>query len=388
MRILPVLSLALLIVSHSALSQTTTISGTISHREDSLKYISMSTKPAFLFAELQGDQFEFIIDEEFDRQELNSAYLVLSKNQFTNLSSLQDALTAGNDVKWGRDPIAFYIDSSEMILDVDAKEKTAHVAGSKINQQQIELSEFRKKKQEIFNEGKMSMEEIGDWGVSENLKIVRKYPESLLTVSYLNNILTVPIMFAGVAELSPGHLETIDTLISELEQHGHSRAALNELKNNFEVVSNTSSFSGDYYIPDLQVEHTEAVTQSMSDVLQQADYVVIDVWATWCIPCLNQHPEFERLALESPENIKFIGLSIDEEKADWTSRMASHPLKYDNFWLDESVVKTLKDSLNINSFPTYFIVEGTTGKVVNKAFSVDNIEEMVSGLNTPTETSF
>src|SRR5690606_17091814 len=178
---------------------------------------------------------------------------------------------------------------------------------------------------EIFNEGKMSMEEIGDWGVSENLKIVRKYPESLLTVSYLNNILTVPIMFAGVAELSPGHLETIDTLISELEQHGHSRAALNELKNNFEVVSNTSSFSGDYYIPDLQVEHTEAVTQSMSDVLQQADYVVIDVWATWCIPCLNQHPEFERLALESPENIKFIGLSIDEEKADWTSRMASHP---------------------------------------------------------------
>src|SRR5690606_40481120 len=92
-------------------------------------------------------------------------------------------------------------------------------------------------------------------------------------ISYLNNILTVPIMFAGVAELSPGHLETIDTLISELEQHGHSRAALNELKNNFEVVSNTSSFSGDYYIPDLQVEHTEAVTQSMSDVLQQADYV-------------------------------------------------------------------------------------------------------------------
>src|SRR5690606_17813994 len=125
MRILPVLSLALLIVSHFALSQMTTINGTISHREVSLKYISMSTKPAFLFAELQGDQFEFIIDEEFDRQELNSAYLVLSKNQFTNLSSLQDALTAGNDVKWGRDPIAFYIDSSEMILDVDAKEKTA-----------------------------------------------------------------------------------------------------------------------------------------------------------------------------------------------------------------------------------------------------------------------
>lgn len=47
--------------------------------------------------------------------------------------------------------------------------------------------------------------------------------------------------------------------------------------------------------------------------------VVLDVWATWCAPCIRAFPELNSLAAEfsSDSNIIFVALSIDYDKAVW-----------------------------------------------------------------------
>ena len=50
----------------------------------------------------------------------------------------------------------------------------------------------------------------------------------------------------------------------------------------------------------------------------KGQYVIIDVWATWCGPCKYQSPFFEKFALKyKNQPIQFVAASTDKKIADW-----------------------------------------------------------------------
>jgi thiol-disulfide isomerase/thioredoxin len=46
-------------------------------------------------------------------------------------------------------------------------------------------------------------------------------------------------------------------------------------------------------------------------------YVYIDVWATWCVPCIREIPKLKELEQEFGDEIAFLSISIDYDKERW-----------------------------------------------------------------------
>jgi thiol-disulfide isomerase/thioredoxin len=70
-------------------------------------------------------------------------------------------------------------------------------------------------------------------------------------------------------------------------------------------------------LPDLRLERIDGGVASLSESLTTGRRTLVNIWATWCIPCRKEMPELQRLrpGLEA-SGIDLIGLSIDVETRD------------------------------------------------------------------------
>lgn len=73
--------------------------------------------------------------------------------------------------------------------------------------------------------------------------------------------------------------------------------------------------------------------------------VVINLWASWCLPCRSEVPEYEKVRKEyADRNVEFIGLSIEDPRTS-SKRVKQFAVKH-NFgfrlgWADRETAKTL-----------------------------------------------
>ena len=63
--------------------------------------------------------------------------------------------------------------------------------------------------------------------------------------------------------------------------------------------------------PDVTVTNLDGQAIHLADL--QGKRVILNFWATWCVPCLSEIPDFIKLRSEtSPANVVILGLSTDD----------------------------------------------------------------------------
>jgi len=61
---------------------------------------------------------------------------------------------------------------------------------------------------------------------------------------------------------------------------------------------------------------------------QRGKWVIVNYWATWCVPCIKEMPDISRF-VAAHKNVTAIGLAYeDSEPADIKAFLAKHPVAY------------------------------------------------------------
>lgn len=97
---------------------------------------------------------------------------------------------------------------------------------------------------------------------------------------------------------------------------------------------------------------------------QRGKWVIVNYWATWCVPCIKEMPDISRFVTAHADKVAAIGLAYeDSDKADIQAFLSKHPVSYPvaQITLDQP----LKDFDEPRGLPTTWLIN-PNGKVAER----------------------
>jgi thiol-disulfide isomerase/thioredoxin len=98
---------------------------------------------------------------------------------------------------------------------------------------------------------------------------------------------------------------------------------------------------------------------SFKDIAQKK-LVIIDCWATWCLPCKQEQPFIDKLAGEYRDQIQFVALSADQDVIRWRRYVVANRRENDSLITQLHAPGTFEhlffQKLDIHSIPRYVLV--------------------------------
>ncbi|MBV6479266.1 MAG: Thiol-disulfide oxidoreductase ResA [Ignavibacteria bacterium] len=97
----------------------------------------------------------------------------------------------------------------------------------------------------------------------------------------------------------------------------------------------------------------------------RGNYIYIDVWATWCKPCIYEIPYLKKMEEDyHGRKIKFMSISIDEDIEKWKKTVLEKPLGGIQIIASDPDASIRKDYL-ISGIPRFILI-GSEGEILNE----------------------
>ena len=113
-----------------------------------------------------------------------------------------------------------------------------------------------------------------------------------------------------------------------------------------------------------------------NDIFADYDLTVVNFWATYCNPCIDELPELAEWKKELPDNVNLIGLLVNvDEKGSDQYKLAEKIIKetgadYQHLIATEEFDDLISDLVGV---PTTFFVD-STGKIIGEPFAGADVD--------------
>lgn len=221
---------------------------------------------------------------------------------------------------------------------------------------------------EVINVIRAKQEEMETENTSYRKKYIKQHPQTLSTI-----FVFVDMMNSG--QVDEEEMSSLyEGLSAELKDTYFGRAIAEELekKKVLSIGMQAPEFSG---------KNPDGKEISLQDVLEkEGEYTLIEFWASWCPYCQQELPKVVEVYNDyKDKGFKIFGVSIDEEKEEWTGAIESWGMEWDHIsslkrW-DEPIVHQYK----VQSIPYNYLVD-KQGKIVARDLQGEDLRKTIEEL--------
>jgi thiol-disulfide isomerase/thioredoxin len=81
-----------------------------------------------------------------------------------------------------------------------------------------------------------------------------------------------------------------------------------------------------YIAPDFTLAALDGATYTLSEL--RGRWVVVNFWATWCLPCIEEMPALQQIADEYRESLVVLGINMREDVLDIAPFIDAYAIRY------------------------------------------------------------
>lgn len=116
--------------------------------------------------------------------------------------------------------------------------------------------------------------------------------------------------------------------------------------------------------PDFVIVDADGNKGMLSDL--RGKNIYIDIWATWCGPCVMEIPYVEKLQekYKDSENLEFISISVDDNVNAWKKKLEDDKPQWRNFVVEGGFRGPLNQLYYISGIPRFMLID-KDGRIVS-----------------------
>lgn len=131
--------------------------------------------------------------------------------------------------------------------------------------------------------------------------------------------------------------------------------------------------------PDFTLAAPDGTKHALSSL--RGSYVVLDFWASWCPDCRKDTPMLKELYSKYGQTIKFVSVSFDDNKDNWTQYIEKNGME----WLNLSELKKWKQTdisklYKIKWIPAMYLID-RQGQIILSTVMIDKLAAKLKELH-------
>lgn len=262
----------------------------------------------------------------------------------------------------------FYIENVDMFLDITIEEKM--IREHKVNWVIIDTI-WGTKTSKIaydFKKFKETYKTYPDWNEKLYAKIdeiIKMNPNHRYSGSLLNEVIYDSVLSYKQLQMLYGNLnleyqDSFRVKYLEYNIFPERRVKIGDLLNDFELPDTNE-----------QLLNTKEFRGSL---------VLIDFWASWCVPCRKSFPELLSIAEKYEDrNFRVLGVSIDKNKDRWLKAIEKDRLTWVNVIDTGGELGKTATDFGIFAIPSNLLID-ESGKIIAKDISLEDLKKTLNSI--------